>query len=275
MNIITGEKIQQLCNVYLGFQDDFHFNPNIQNQKEKQLDLNNLNSEFNNPYLVFCYSHRLSDLSNKIHLFKNKFILISHNSDGEIRNNDFVLTILNYNKLNKWYAQNICFYHEKLFFLPIGLANSQWNHGNLGLFLNTEFIQKIGLNKNKKVYFNFCITTNREKRQICFDSLKNKIEWLDNIDSYKNLQRLHEYQFCICPEGNGCDTHRIWEALYLKTVPIVIKSNFTKILQKNNIPILILENWNDFDINKLDYYSFDLSNIKIKMDEFILTITNS
>jgi hypothetical protein len=83
--IITGEKVQQLCDIYLGFNSDFNFNPIIAKQFEKQKDLNSINELFNNPYKIFCYSHNINILSSKIHLFQNPFILVTHNSDGEIR----------------------------------------------------------------------------------------------------------------------------------------------------------------------------------------------
>jgi len=37
MNIITGEKIQNLCDYYIGSVGDFNFNPNIKNQVSKQI----------------------------------------------------------------------------------------------------------------------------------------------------------------------------------------------------------------------------------------------
>jgi hypothetical protein len=67
------------------------------------------------------------------------------------------------------------------------------------------------------------------------------------IIPYDNLLRLNDYEFCICPEGNGADTHRLWECLYLKVVPIVVNSQFTKLLIKYNIPMVIIEKWDDFD----------------------------
>jgi hypothetical protein len=51
--------------------------------------------------------------------------------------------------------------------------------------------------------------------------------------------------FVICPEGNGIDTHRLWEALYLKTIPIIKKNKISPFLQKANLPILILNDWSD------------------------------
>lgn len=249
-NIVTGEKIQQLCNIYFGFQEDFDFNPLIKKQFNKQFDLIHLKTEIDNPYYIFCYSHRINYLSSKIHLLKNKFILVTHNSDFNIEESEEVLHILNNNNLDKWYAQNLCFEHPKLKFIPIGIANNQWEHGKLDIFKDKNLYY---YNKINNVYFNFNIHTNTDKRNICFNILKNKLEWLNNVSPQENIIRLNEYKFCICPEGNGVDTHRLWEALYLKTIPIVIKNEFTNILKKNGIPIIILNSWDEFDESKLIY----------------------
>lgn len=257
--IVTGEKIQQLCDIYLGGTDDFHFNPVIGRQNEKHYYLNNITTPFNNPRWVFCYSHNINLLSQKIHLFQNYFILVTHNSDGEIRETSKVYTILNCEKVLKWFGQNICFDHPKLYFLPIGIANSQWPHGDLTLFNDTNFMLSLSI-KTNKIYFNFNINTNAIKRQICYDSLKNKLEWLNNISPVENLKRLSSYEFCICPEGNGVDTHRLWECLYLKVVPIVIESEFTKILLKNGVPLVILDKWGNIDVNTLNYNDYNFEN---------------
>ena len=42
-NIVTGEKIQQLCDIYLGVDGDFNFNPTIARQPIKHIYLHNLN----------------------------------------------------------------------------------------------------------------------------------------------------------------------------------------------------------------------------------------
>jgi hypothetical protein len=257
--IVTGEKIQQICDVYFGFNEDFDFNPIIKQQTNKHFNLNNLNIEITNPYYIFCYTHRIKELSKKIHLFKNNFALVTHNSDGEIRCEPEILNILNCPKLDKWYSQNICFDNPKLHFLPIGIANSMWSHGNINIF-NNETNKIKPANKSKNIYFNFNIDTNKSKRLSCFNSLRNKLAWLDNISPPENIVRLSQHKFCICPEGNGVDTHRLWEALYLKTVPIVIRSEFTNILQKNNIPLVILNSWSELDETKLNYNDHDFNN---------------
>ena len=67
--IITGEKIQQLCDIYLGTNYDFNFNPLISIQTSKHLLIHEINTEYNNPYLIFCYSHHISTLAKKISYF--------------------------------------------------------------------------------------------------------------------------------------------------------------------------------------------------------------
>lgn len=267
MNIVTGEKIQQLCDVYIGEPCDFNANPVIANQPEKHCPLDTIQYPFYNPPRVFCYSHRIIELADKIPYFMNDFILVTHNSDGEICECDETNDILNYSKLLRWYAQNTRTNHTKLVFTPIGIANSQWSHGNL-----TNFRIENLRPKTKGVYFNFNVYTNLPKRMHCFNRLKNKLEWLDEVSPDENIRRLSEYEFCICPEGNGVDTHRLWEALYVKTIPIVIRSDFTDILLSNNIPLVVLDDWSQLDQRALDYSKYNLDNNSIHR---IMTFTNS
>lgn len=265
MKIITGEKIQQLCDIYLGFNEDFNFNPVIEKQKNKHYNLQYLNGPFNNPSLIFCYPHRLNEFVGKIQFFCNPFVLITHNSDFNITNCDTINKILNNNKVEKWYAQNLCYKHNKLHLLPIGIANSQWPHGNINIFNNIDCL----LHKTKNIYFQFNVHTNYHKRQLCYNSLINKLEWLNPTNPLDNIKRLQEYKFCICPEGNGVDTHRLWEALYLKVVPIVINSDFIQILASYNVPLVILNNWEDLVVTKLNYNDYNFNDDKfIKLLNF-------
>jgi len=258
-NIISGEKIQQLADVYLGLDEDFTFNPVIREQQFKTMKFDVIIDNFDNPPIVFCYTHRIDLLAVKIDLFLNNFVLITHNSDHGIRENDAnVLKILNNIKLQKWFGQNITFLHDKLHMIPIGIANSQWEHGT------NNFNNNINIDKMNDVYFNFNINTNYYKRHYCYEILRTRLNWLENVTSIENIQRLAQYKFCICPEGNGFDTHRLWEALYVKTVPIVIKSEYSQILAKYNIPMVVLESWNDLNIENLNYNDYDFENIVFK-----------
>jgi hypothetical protein len=277
MNIITGEKLQNIANIFIGNDEDFNYNPYISKIKEKHILLNNINNKFNNPQIIFSYSHNIKVLSEKIDFFENNFILITHNSDQNIIETEITSKILNCNKLVRWFTQNLCFEHYKLNFLPIGLANSQWLHGNLDFFKNINNIRNLEY-KFYKVYMNFSINTNYNKRIDCYNKLKDKIQFLDDQKYYDYLTTLSKYQFCICPEGNGVDTHRFWEALYLNVVPIVISNSLVNIIKKKtNLPILIINDWNDINIDNLKYedYVFDKNNQKyLSFDYYKNTIEN-
>jgi hypothetical protein len=262
MNIVSGEKLQKMCDIYLGKNEsDFQSNPTIIVDLTKHVYIDNINKEFDNPFKVFCYGHNIHEFSKIVNFFKNPFILVTHNSDVEVRQTDEVFNILSCDKLVKWYGQNVCFTHPKLFLLPIGIANSKWVHGSSALSYLSEnnFFEE----KSKNIYFNFNIETSYFKRKACYDSLISKIDWLPVIDPTENFKRLSSYKFCICPEGNGADTHRLWECLYMKVVPIVIKSEFTSILLENKVPLVVLENWSDLDVNALNYemYNFQEENL--------------
>ena len=253
--IMTGENFQKKTKLYIADKPDFFYNnPNTINDNVKKIVLSSIHTDFDNPNIIFFQSDCLKYLINKINYFKNNFIIISGNSDENIYNNEYYLNLLNNSKIIKWYAQNNCINHPKMFSLPIGIANKQWEHGNID-----EFI-KIANNlpdKINNIYFNFQIQTNYNKRIVCYEEFKNYLPFLNTINAIDNFKRLATYKFCICPEGNGFDSHRIWECYYLKVVPIVLNNEFIQLIKKQfNIPMIILEEWKDLKKIPLNYHDF-------------------
>jgi hypothetical protein len=262
--IITGEKIQEIADIYIGTPSKLMSNPRIRFQYEKHIPISLVPSEFNNPPIIFFYSDEIEMIANIIQYFINPVVLISHNSDQNILETPSSFKILENKKVVKWYSQNVCFYHPKLEIVPIGFANSMWAHGNISVFENPQFIEEIQKNikdKPNHIFFNFNIHTNRSIRQPCYDSLIKTIPFLPNIHPAENLKRLSKYKFCISPEGNGVDCHRLWEALYLKVVPIVLDSPFIRILLGHKIPLIVLNEWREIEEleSKLDYNTYDFS----------------
>jgi hypothetical protein len=81
------------------------------------------------------------------------------------------------------------------------------------------------------------------------------------------LRELAEHRFCLCIRGNGVDTHRFWESLYLGVIPVIINNNITrcenfiKYLQDLDIPFVEIKN-DDLEVLNLkynrEYFSEDL-----------------
>jgi hypothetical protein len=55
------------------------------------------------------------------------------------------------------------------------------------------------------------------------------------------LNELASCKFAAAPRGNGLDTHRLWESLYLGSYPIV-KTSFLDSLYAD-LPVVIIEDW--------------------------------
>lgn len=49
--------------------------------------------------------------------------------------------------------------------------------------------------------------------------------------------------FTPCPAGNGLDTHRIWEAMYLGSIPLVLEAEYFPAL--DGWPVILVKTWED------------------------------
>jgi hypothetical protein len=207
---------------------------------------------------IFCYTwipgNHLDLLKNILLQIKQDFLLYFHNSDGNFLQDHY--NTLNLPHCKQIYSQNNTV--PQVITLPIGQANSQWKHGNEKLLLNSinSKIQKTNTNFSLKndIFLNFTITT--PLRIDCKKILLNKgIPWVENKEYHDYLNTLATYRYCICVEGNGLDTHRFWECLYLGVVPICVKNEWTN-RNKDELPMIVLNNWNEMSTEKLN--TFDL-----------------
>jgi hypothetical protein len=264
MDYISGEKIQQLCDVYIGESYDFIYNPKIKVQTSKHKDIQTIKSEYNNPKLVFCYTHRIPQLFDKIHLFKNKFVLVSHNSDYIITEKD--IQKLDDSKIIHWFSQNVNVLHNKLTCLPIGIANSQWPHGNIENFLK---VTPISHDKKIGMYFYFNVGTCPTKRNDCKRILESKgFKFGSNIPHDKYILDLAtNMKYAVSPEGNGVDCHRTWECLYANVIPICKRTINADLLSKI-YPIITVDDWNEVDINLFDKTTYKFNNEYLSLDYY-------
>ena len=156
--------------------------------------------------------------------------IVTHNSDyavSDVLNLKTNRHIFDSNDQLIWFAQNVDINHPRIKPIPIGLENSEWFPG----LKKAEKIERIRLEPHKKdklclAAFNPGTHPDRIKiynyfssQSWCTSSSRRNGEGFDDY-----LNDLASSTFCICPRGNGLDTHRIWEALYVKTIPIVEKS---------------------------------------------------
>lgn len=247
MKFITGNSFKDIC--------DYSFD---KRGLIKNKNINNYITKFfvKSDYINQFFKQKVPD---------ENFILITHNSDYAIT--EKYKNYLEYKNLKTWYAQNVDYKHEKLIPIPIGIANSMWHHGN------AQTLQYIIEKNNKKqqlMYANFNTLTNPKQREYCLQYVKPK--YIENNVSFETyLTNLSKSYFSVCPLGNGIDSHRIWESLYLKTIPIVENTyNINYLIQKYNLPIITIDDWSQ--LSNLELNTKIYHDIIINFDLNLLTV---
>jgi hypothetical protein len=203
---------------------------------------------------------------------KDDFILVSNNSDGKITDKpkEFDADVnLMPNNLIKWYGQNVNYKHDKIESLPIGLENSKWFRqiDKLSKIKNKLLIEKKNVNL---LYLNHNVRTNIEERLKPYKLFNGK-NWTTcengaNGFQFNNyIDKIYNHKFVLCPEGNGIDTHRTWETLYLNSIPIE-KRNINNQFFKD-LPICFVDDWEEITEDFLNKEYERIINTKWNLDK--------
>ena len=269
LHIITGEKFQSLCHHHISKDEHKPFELQVDNH----IDVDKFDfTDFDNDELVYCNSSLLNEskpklieskLYEKLKQFKNPFKLVLHNSDQNF--GIIQLKYLDIPNCKKIYTQNVNVINDDVIQLPIGIANSFWKWGNLDIF--DEVLGADIDTKSDFIYANFTQAggVGDVNRLECYENVeKQNIPFVENMEYKDYLNTLKTYKYCISPQGNGIDCYRMWESLYLKVIPICIRSTLVEYFSKL-FPIYIIDNWNDLDVKVLEkeYSNFNWDNYKL------------
>ncbi|PZO37668.1 MAG: hypothetical protein DCF19_18470 [Pseudanabaena frigida] len=251
-DIITGDRVISLCDFVIITEQISHFHINVgdfinpQNvlffkdfKNISSNSINKLNSYFENfatnnnkkQIKLFVYTHLLEEFVEYVVDILDKryeYIIYLHNSDHHF--NDCNSKLLEAKHITKVFSQNINLsdLHPKLNFLPIGIANSMWEHGNIHA-LHETITRTSSLEKIKNLYVNINPNTFPYRKDV-LGAIKKSNSYLVASEAKpfaEYLNDLSEYRFCLCVRGNGVDTHRFWESLYLGVIPVIINNKHT------------------------------------------------
>lgn len=188
--------------------------------------------------IIYTHTFFVKSLFEKLKKTDKKVIVITHNADTPA-------DITPPDNVKIWWTTNVNIQHERVNSIPIGLENDIWfPEEKLKM---AEIIKKPKKFKNM-LYMNHNIQTNPAKRQLPYDILKDK-SWVTvehgsngkGFDSY--IDNLYNHPFVVCPEGNGIDTHRVWECLYVSTIPVMIRNINNQFY--TDLPILFIDDWEE------------------------------
>lgn len=220
---IDGDKFENMC--------DFNIHsPKFQDGKNK--------------YIVYAASADCHKALNFITENDSKqFVLVTHNGD-ESPDVDMIPS-----NLIHWYGQNMNPWSHKQSPIPIGLERDRWHPHKKEILFDAQDVEHERLNIG---FAQFNPNTFPSERLGMLQSLRNRgvpLVWQPSINGtgFKEyVDNLKKYKYCFCPRGNGIDTHRMWEALYMGCIPIV-KSYTTHQFENCDLPILFVNDWDDFE----------------------------
>jgi len=203
--------------------------------------------------LIFVKTDNLDYFFKKIHpLIKNRYILISHNSDYSVPGR--FITFLEDTSIIAWFGQNPDIYsHPKFFPLPIGIANSCWEHGTVSHFDTViEEIKKDSVSKKHLLILNFNTSKYLKERNYVFRLFHDKpFCCFDQSTHLHYLRNMAQSKYVLNPRGNGLDCHRLWEALLVGCIPIVKSSPLNSLF--TDLPVLVVENWEQITEEYLEF----------------------
>lgn len=232
---ISGEKFTDVCDLMI------HDENWVTDMESKEFSrIHYLEKE---KIIVYSRPNCVNQLiqSESFEFFNGRIILITHNSDYKIHNVDPNIFLQ--------FSQNVNVESDKIIALPIGLENS-YNFPEIKKIEKMK--SKLIEDKNFKnlVYMNHTVSTNPYIRRPLYNMFGDKyfftVDWNKNngIDFDSYLNNIYNHKFVISPEGNGIDTHRTWECLYLGTIPIE-KRNINNKYWEGKLPICYVDNWGE------------------------------
>jgi hypothetical protein len=150
------------------------------------------------------------------------------------------------NNVIKWYGTNLNLSHQKSELLPFGTLK---RHNDL---INEESLKDP--EQKELLYINFSPLSSYRRIDL-YKKLKETqlgtVQWPPqdvtpeiynkHLVNYIYMVSMHKFMFC--PEGNGIDTFRIWEAFSLGCIPVLEKSYFSSYF--HDLPVLIVNDYSE------------------------------
>jgi hypothetical protein len=280
-DVVTGDRVIGISDLALVSEPkkEFHVSlPNggnllfFSNWKNDAATIAMMCNKFQYRPTVYVYSDELLDFLQFVYpLLEREIVVLSHNSD--ITFTDENLKVEKYPLVYRWILQNNQIINPAVFSIPIGIANAMWNHGNFSLI---ELARDERLEKHILCLANHSTSTAQRYR-----SRVDALILSQPFIMYRNGQHYHIYlqtmsmaKWCLCPRGNGLDTHRMTEALLLGAIPIVKKGEYPVSL---TLPVLEVDDWFEItaeflnDVKKPLITSDTLQQLSLKYWKELLT----
>jgi hypothetical protein len=164
----------------------------------------------------------------------------------------FATNFVGYSSVSRWLGGSL---------LPLGLSNPTRESKLHAVYgdqqamapaFGSAMVSRRNLEEDGLVYANFSANTAPRQRMALLEYLRT----LPNVRVGESkptpagrrrfLEEIRESGLVICPQGNGLDTHRLYETLYMGAIPIVLRSSYQyRICRMFGWPVVGLREWRD------------------------------
>jgi hypothetical protein len=194
--------------------------------------------------VIFCESDKLDQFIDKVaSRIGVTYVLLLGNSDVNHIGSNLRARLGKH--ATSVYAQNLLEETPGVLPLPIGLENA-W-HSRNGKVKEFNSVRRLAVQKIHRIMWTFTLDTNLEARRKAAEELGHcgLADQLGHLTPNKHRRALARYGFVASPPGNGLDTHRTWEAMYLRCVPIVLRSAMTEHYERIALPLWVIDSYSE------------------------------
>ena len=179
--------------------------------------------------VIYTHTDQVFWLFDVLRTKPGRFIVVTAESDHTVTESDFQARPWN---VVEWFGVNATARSPACHVLPLGLANS-----SCGVTLKPASLAGLESERERSnwLYVNHRVETNPAIRRRVYEIFQPLVGegWVTvqepsasgEMGNYP--EELARHRFVCCPPGNGVDTHRMWEALYIGTIPVVLRSPVT------------------------------------------------
>lgn len=195
---------------------------------------------------IFVEGHLLYDFVANFKENLGDKVIISGNSDANIAKKPEFMS-----QPSALFIQNSSIPTDDVFkTIPIGLENI--SHARSGFKFQHKEVKQFEV--VDRVLLPPMSPTNEIRKRILEEASNMEIfsvhSGFRSTSEYFKLVR--RYKFIFVCEGNGFDTHRLWEVLYQNSFPVLIETSWAKSLKWLELPILFVSGLDAIDSELLD-----------------------
>lgn len=165
-----------------------------------------------------------------------------------------------------------------VFGIPLGITNDCDDSSIHRIYGNKDImidVMNTDIPKDNLAYLNFDVSTYKQEREYVLNFFKNekwvKIGKIENTLEGRRLflSEIKSSKFVFCPRGNGIDTHRLWETLYMGSYPIVKYENTHDLFK--DLPILFIKDWSEINEDFLNDKFIEFKNNNWNLEKLKLS----